>query len=217
LAIRQIDKLKKPEPAAEPAPPPPPRETTTPSGLILSIAEVVAPAPTAADAAPRSAFAEEPWLVALHAPLSACERANEELLATSLPVLASAPLSAGALAGTVGPGVALRLTDERRALDDAHLARIAVAAARLAPLVRTEPPAATSCEAARAARERAVRTRDPEASTLAELTLRRLLDRGALPLPRLHHRDHVIDAVAAALAPPLSTAAHADLDAVFDT
>jgi aryl-alcohol dehydrogenase-like predicted oxidoreductase len=202
----------------EPPPPPAPSSPKpAPSGLIISLADAVAAPPPVADPQPRFVYDGEPWLVAIGAPLSLCERASEPLLTATAPVLASAPLSAGALAGALGPGVTLRLTDDRRALDDTRLTRIATLVAQLAPLVRTEPPAATSCEAARAARERAKRKRDPEATTVAELALRRLLDRGAVPLPRLHHRDHVIDTVAAALAPPLSSDTHADLDHLLDT
>lgn len=158
---------------------------------------------------------EEPaWLAAVSVPYSLCDRAAEPLLdaiATAsaerpIAVLARHPLAGGALAGVLGPGVSLPRTDDRRALDAATLERIAVEVARLAPLVRATPPAATSCDAARAVLERGRRPEHVECATLAELALRFVIDRGAIALPRLHRRDHLAGAIVAAAAPPLSAA-----------
>jgi aryl-alcohol dehydrogenase-like predicted oxidoreductase len=121
-------------------------------------------------------------------------------------ILARRPLAGGALAGSLGPGARLAIHDDRRSLDEAALERIAVFAAKLAPLVKREPPAARSCEAALTALERGRRPPDVEAATLAEFALRFVLDRGAIALPRLHRAEHVAEAIAAAAAPPLSQA-----------
>ncbi len=121
-------------------------------------------------------------------------------------ILARRPLAGGALAGMLGPGVRLALNDDRQSLDEAALERIAVLAARLAPLVEREPPAARSCVPARATLERGRRPEGVEALTLAELALRFVLDRGAVALPRLHRAERIPEAIAAASAPPLSQA-----------
>ncbi len=152
-------------------------------------------------------LADEPWLCALQLPYSACERAADAIVAAGKPtVLARRPLAGGALTGRVGPGHKLAPRDDRQALDDAQLERIAVAVARLAPLVEREPAAARSCEAARAALDRGRRPDHVEALTLAELALRFVIDRGAIALPRLHRRENIAEAIAAASAPPLSDA-----------
>ena len=153
-------------------------------------------------------FTTEPWLAALQVTYSLCERAAEPLLAAAAAhdqlVLARRPLAGAALAGTLGPGVKLTPRDDRNDLDAATLVRIAVEIARLAPLVRTEPPAARSCDAARAVRERGRRPDQLECGNLAELALRFVIDRGAIALPRLHRHEHLPDALAALVAPPLS-------------
>lgn len=132
-----------------------------------------------------------------------------------LALLARHVLAGGALTGNLAPGSKLALRDDRRELDDATLDQIAIAMADLAPLVRHPPPAATSCEVARAALARGRRPDDVEAMDVAELALRFAIDRGALVLPRLHRREHVIGALAAAMARPLSAELHARLDARF--
>jgi aryl-alcohol dehydrogenase-like predicted oxidoreductase len=217
-----------------PEPPPPPPVADLPSsagGLLLvstlddALAVGAAPA-SATVAAPQrrprvAAVLEEGWLSAVSVPLSLCERAAESLLAATagsrVALLARRPLAGGALAGALGPGVALPPGDDRRTIDAAALERIAVTAAKLAVFVKREPAAARSCEAARAQLERNPRSSiddghqrsiERECATLAELALRLLIDRGALVLPRLHRRDHVAEAVLAASAPPLSTPEH---------
>jgi len=156
----------------------------------------------------------EPF-VALTIPFSACDRRALPLLAGPLPVLARAPLAGGALAGALGPGMKLALRDDRDAIDAATLERIAVGLARLAPLVRDVPPPARSCDAARAVLEGATRRPDIEASTVADLALRYVLDRGAIAMPRLHRREHVIDAIAAGSAAPLSATTFAAIEAAL--
>ncbi len=122
-----------------------------------------------------------------------------------LPVLlARRPLAGGAYAGHIAPGMRLPRTDDRHAIDDATLTRIAVEIARLAPLVHDTPPAARSVEAAQAVLERGRRPDHLEAHTVGELALRYVLDRGAVPLPRLHRADHVASALACLAAAPLS-------------
>jgi aryl-alcohol dehydrogenase-like predicted oxidoreductase len=176
------------------APPePPPPAPPAPTSLLVTPYDIpAAPAP--------SKLAFEPWLVSLALPFSLCDRRAAPLLADpALPILARHPLAGGALAGTLGPGVKLALRDDRLAIDAATLERIALTLTRLVPFVRDVPPAA------RAYLDRAPRrTRDPEATTIAELALRYAIDRGAIVLPRLHRAEHVVDAVAAASAPPLS-------------
>ena len=122
--------------------------------------------------------------------------------ARDVAVLARRPLAGGALAGTLGPGAKLRKDDDR-ALDAKTLERIAVGVARLAAFVKETPPAARSCDAAKLQLERNVRPEHVECATLPELALRVVLDRGAIPMPRLHHHEHVVDALAATISPPL--------------
>jgi threonine dehydratase len=84
---------------------------------------------------------------------------------------------------------------------------IAVGAAKLAAFAKREPPAARSCEAAKAQLERNVRPDHLEAANVGELALRFVVDRGAIALPRLHRHAYVIEALAAMLAPPLASTA----------
>lgn len=153
----------------------------------------------------------------VHARFGLCDRRTGALIdhPSKLPVLARAPLAGGALTGTLGPGATLSPRDDRRAIDAATLERIAVGIAKLAPLVRHEPPAARSCDAARAVLEQGRRPQHVEASSTAELALRYVIDRGAIALPRLHHREHIAEAIAAASAPPLSPELLATLDEIF--
>ncbi|MEJ7601208.1 MAG: aldo/keto reductase [Kofleriaceae bacterium] len=129
--------------------------------------------------------------------------------------LARRPLAGGAFAGTLAPGTTLALRDDRLAIDPATLESFAIAAAHLAPLVRNEPPAARSCDAARTVLARGRRPADVEATTLADLALRWVIDAGAIALPRLHRVADVDAAVAAASARPLSPATHSRIDGVF--
>jgi aryl-alcohol dehydrogenase-like predicted oxidoreductase len=187
---------------APPAPAPPALGDLF-AGLVPS-----APADTPPTLDPRVAE----LVVAIAMPLSLCDRHALPLLAGPLPVLARAPLAGGALAGTIGPGVKLAINDDRRALDEPALERIAVACAKLSRLVRDEPPAARSCEAASAVVARTPRLANLEAITIAELALRWVIDRGAIAMPRLHRPEHLGEVVAAAAAPPLSAELVARLD-----
>lgn len=157
--------------------PPPPAPVAQTSSLILSAFEITAPIPTVTPKPPRRT-----------APLA---------------IFARHPLAGGALAGTLGPGVKLAQRDDRTALDTATLDRIALEVARLAPLVRTVPPAARATEASRAVLERNKKHEHVGAVTLAELALRYVVDRGAIALPRLHRHTLVTDALIAAASDPL--------------
>lgn len=148
-------------------------------------------------------LADEPWLVSLSTPFSLCTRAAEPLLATRLALLARQPLAGGALAGTLGPGVRLPPDDDRNDLDERELTQIAVEAARLTRYVKRTPPAARSCDPAKAQLEKNPRLPHLEADTLSELALRAVIDRGAIALPRLHRPEHVPLAMIAAASPPL--------------
>ena len=158
----------------------------------------------------------EPWLAALSVVYHLFDRRAEALFEAAsthkLAVLARQPLAGGALAGALGPGAILPPRDDRHALDAAALERIAVAMARLSALVKREPPAARSCDAARAIAERVGQPGQParpehlECADVAELALRFAIDRAGIALPRLHRREHVPAAIAAASAPPLSAA-----------
>jgi aryl-alcohol dehydrogenase-like predicted oxidoreductase len=149
----------------------------------------------------------EDWLATASFAYSVCARDADDAMAAARAagavVLAREPLAGGALGGALGPGVKLPRTDDRRALD---LERIATGVAKLVAFVREVPPAARSCDPAREALEHALRDRrEPiECATVAELALRFVIDRGAIALPRLHRREHVGEAIAAASAAPLS-------------
>ncbi len=158
--------------------PPPPASVAQTSSLIVSAFEITAPTPTVTAARPPRRTAP-------------------------LAVLARQPLAGGALAGALGPGVKLTPRDDRTALDTATLDRIALEVARLAPLVRTVPPAARATEASRAVLERNRKHEHVGAVTLAELALRYVIDRGAIALPRLHRHTLVTDALIAAASDPL--------------
>jgi aryl-alcohol dehydrogenase-like predicted oxidoreductase len=167
-----------------------------------------------------SSLTDEPWLAALSIPYSLCERGGDPILDAAgavstrpvamttaaaerkLAVLARRPLAGAALAGALGPGAKLRMHDDRRALDAATLERIAVGVAKLAAFTKQTPPAALSCDAAKAQLERNRRPEALHAQTVAELALRYVITRGAIALPRLH-REHIPEALAAAHAPPL--------------
>lgn len=155
---------------------PPPAPASLSSSLILSPFEITAPTPTSPKPGRRTA---------------------------PLAVFARQPLAGGTLAGTIGPGVKLSPRDDRNAIDDATLDRIALEVARLSALVRTMPPAATSTEASRGVLERTKKRDHAGAVTLAELALRYVIDRGAVALPRLHRHTLVTDALIAATSDPL--------------
>lgn len=164
-------------------------------------------------------LANEPWLASISVPFSLCERAADPVLAAAagvraaprttaadertLVVLARRPLAGGALAGTLGPGAKLRVQDKRQAIDDRTLERIAVAAAKLAAFAKQTPPAARSCDAAKAQLEHNRRPDELHVQTVAELALRYVVTRGAIALPRLHRSEHVAEALIAAHSPPL--------------
>lgn len=158
---------------------------------------------------------DDPELAALMGKIPSTPVAGDAERVKSLPILAREPLAGGALAGILGPGMKMSPRDDRRVLDTAMLTKIAVAVGTLAPLVRNEPPATRSCEAARGAFEQGKRPDDVEARTLAELALRFVLDRGALALPRLHKKEYVTTALQAIAAAPLSQAVHERLIAVL--
>lgn len=169
-----------PVPLGPEAPPPPPASLS--SSLILSPFEITAPTPTTSPKPGRR---------------------------SALAVFARQPLAGGTLAGTIGPGVKLSPRDDRNAIDDAALDRIALEVARLSALVRTMPPAATSTEASRGVLERTKKRDHAGAVTLAELALRYVIDRGAVALPRLHRHTLVTDALIAATSEPLPEQANA--------
>ncbi|HEX5060684.1 MAG TPA: aldo/keto reductase [Kofleriaceae bacterium] len=161
----------------------------------------------------------EPWLAAISVPYSLCERAADPILDAAalvsaapqttaaaerkLTILARRPLAGAALAGSLGPGAKLRMHDDRRSIDDATLERIAATVAKLARFTKQTPPAAFSCDAAKAQLDRNVRPEHLHVQTLAELALRFVVTRGAIALPRLHRKEHVADALIAAHSPPL--------------
>lgn len=164
-------------------------------------------------------LANEPWLSSISVPFSLCERAADPVLAAAagisaaprtradderkLYVLARRPLAGGALAGSLGPGVKLRLHDDRLSLDERTLERFAVAAAKLAAFAKQTPPAARSCDPAKEQLERNRRPDELHVQTIAELALRYVVTRGAIALPRLHRSEHVAEALIAAHSPPL--------------
>ena len=155
---------------------------------------------------PAMLFLDEPWLATLAVELSMCRRDAIALVAAAAgkkPVLALRPLEGGALAGTLGPGASLAPLDDRRALTAAQLDQIAIGVAKLASRVKREPPAARASAAARSITESAQRPPNVVATTLAELALRYVIDRGAIAVPRVHTRDALIELVACGNAEPL--------------
>jgi aryl-alcohol dehydrogenase-like predicted oxidoreductase len=152
----------------------------------------------------------EPWLAAMSVVYAVCDRRAEPLFAAArareLAILARQPLAGGALTGALGPGVKLRPRDDRNELSPAMLERIAVGVAKLATLVKHAPPAVRASDAARQIAEAAPRPEHLECHDVAELALRFAIDRAGIALPRLHRREHLLPAIAAAAAPPLSPA-----------
>lgn len=131
---------------------------------------------------------------------------------TPIKILARRPLAGGALAGSLGPGAKLRQRDDRNALGTAQLERIAVATAKLARFVKQTPPAARSCDAAKLQLEIMKRPDQLYCDSLPELALRYVVTQGCVALPRLHRHEHVIDALAASVLPPLPADLVAELE-----
>lgn len=155
-----------------------------------------------------AALIAEDWLCALALPYAVCDRRAEAVFAAAaarkLAILAQRPLAGGALTGRIGPGVAFPPRDDRNALAPSTLERVAVGVAKLAPLVKVEPPAVRSSDAARQLFDAAPRPPHRECNDVAELALRFAIDRAGIALPRLHRHDLLLNAIAAAAAPPLS-------------
>ncbi|MGE0870937.1 MAG: aldo/keto reductase [Kofleriaceae bacterium] len=155
-----------------------------------------------------TALTTEPWLTAFQVVFHLWDRSAEPWIAAAIDhkrcVLARQVLAGGALAGSIGPGVKLALTDDRRSIDTSVLERISVGVAKLAPMVRYEPAAARSSDAAREALDRGRRPANVECATTAELALRFVMDRGVVALPRVHRHEYVSELIAAGSAPPLS-------------
>jgi aryl-alcohol dehydrogenase-like predicted oxidoreductase len=164
-------------------------------------------------------LAEASWLAALRVDLSLCARDALALIdalaaidraageaprapgstAGKLALLIARPLAGGTLAGTIGAGAQLRPRDDRRALDDRELARVARGVATLSAFARAVPLAADPKTLSGVTRVEPI-----ECADVAELALRWAIDRsGGIALPRLSSGDHVIAALAAAIAPPL--------------
>ncbi len=153
-------------------------------------------------------LAAEPWLSALQLTFNICHRSADALITLALEkklaVLARSPLAGGTLAGTIGPGGRLSPRDDRNDIESTTLDRIALHIARLAMLVRTTPPAAGSTADSRAILESGKRPDNVDASTLGELALRYVLDRGVIALPRVHRHEHLPSLLMAMSAPPLT-------------
>ena len=145
---------------------------------------------------PEAPFPTGDWLAVTNMPFNLCERTKPDGC-----ILARRPLAGGALAGELAPGRKLLRGDDRA---DLPLEKLAVGATKLAAFTKREPPAARSCAAAREQLDKNVRPEFIECLTVGELALRWVIDRGAIALPRLHRREHVAEAIAAASAPPLS-------------
>jgi aryl-alcohol dehydrogenase-like predicted oxidoreductase len=164
-------------------------------------------------------LAGERWLSTIQVTFNACDRTAEPVIAAAranqLAVLARRPLAGGALAGALGPGVRLALGDDRRAIPDRELEAIAVAVAKLSAFVKRVPPAARSCAPARDQLERNAPRAERDHEALAELALRFAIDRGTIPLPRIHHREHVAEAVGASIAPALSAELMARIEEIL--
>ena len=164
---------------------------------------------------PAMLFLDEPWLATLAVELSVCRRDAIALVAAAAgkkPVLALRPLEGGALAGTLGPGASLAPLDDRRALTPAQLEQISIGVAKLASRVKREPPAARASAAARSITESAQRPPHVVVTTLAELALRYVIDRGAIAMPRVHARDALIELIGCGNAEPLPDPLIAKID-----
>lgn len=149
----------------------------------------------------------EPWLTAIATRFSACRRDALPAIAAAfeakLSVLAYEPLAGGALAGTLGPGRHFAPNDDRKALTPAELESIAVGVAKLSRLCKTTPPAATSSAGAKEALETTKRPDEIHCTSVAELALRYVIDKGLIAMPRIHDYQQIVDARLAAAAAPL--------------
>lgn len=164
---------------------------------------------------PAMLFLDEPWLATLAVELSMCRRDATALVAAAAgkkPVLALHPLEGGALAGTLGPGSSLAPLDDRRALTPEQLEAIAVGVAKLASRVKREPPAARASAAARTITDSAQRPPNLVVTTLAELALRYVIDRGAIAMPRIHTREALGELIACGNSEPLPEALISKID-----
>jgi aryl-alcohol dehydrogenase-like predicted oxidoreductase len=164
-------------------------------------------------------IAEESWLASIAISFSLCERGAVPLLLACankpVAVLARYPLAGGALAGTLGPGVNFAPNDDRRELLPEQLEAIAVGVAKLASRVKVEPISARSCDAASAIMETSKRPPFVVATTIAELALRYAIDRGTIPLPRVHKPDDLMELVLCAAAERLPDPLIAKIDELF--
>lgn len=133
----------------------------------------------------------------------------------TITVFARQPLAGGALAGTIGPGVRLAPRDDRRALDPEQLEAIAVGVASLAIRTKLEPPAARSSVAARALIETTPKPTNIICTTVAELALRYVIDRGAVALPRIQRPDDLYELVMCGAAAPLPPELIARIDELW--
>lgn len=177
--------------------------------IAVEVARGATPAPVETDgiAHPAVGFLDEPWLAALAVEFAMCARDALPLIAQAkVPVFARHPLAGGALAGTIGPGIAFAPKDDRRELTPAQLERIAVGVAKLASRVKQMPIAAQSCEAAKQIVETTPRPPNVLVNTIAELALRYAIDRGTIPLPRIHTREAFAELRGCASAEPLPPA-----------
>ena len=186
--------------------------------IVGLVDELAPPAPPPAPVIAGQRILDEDWLVCVDVRLSLCDRTMAPVIAAAVDakraVLAREPLAGGTLAGYLGPGVKLSIRDDRHGVD---LEQIAIAIAKLSRLVKREPPAARSCESASQIVETTPRVRDVECETVAELALRYVIDRDAIALPRLHRRDFIADALAAAAAKPLSSELMLRTERIFST
>lgn len=164
-------------------------------------------------------IAEESWLATIAMSFSLCQRDAVPLLRAcvtkKIAVLARSPLAGGALAGTLGPGVNFAPHDDRRELEPEQLEAIAIGVAKLASRVKVEPIAARSCDAARSVMETTKRPPFVVATTIAELALRYAIDRGTIPLPRIHRPVDLMELVLCVAAERLPDPLIAKIDELF--
>ena len=164
-------------------------------------------------------LANETWLATIAIDFSLCQREAVGMLAAvkgkPITVFARHPLAGGGLAGFLGPGVSLARLDDRRVLDTKALEAIAVGVAKLASRVKKEPIAARSCDAARAIFESTPRPPNVVVTTIAELALRYAIDRGTVPLPRVHTAVDLFELVMCAGAERLPEPLIAKIDELF--
>ncbi len=173
----------------------------------------------ARDGAPDDAVlaCAQPWVAAVQVRRSLFDRSADEQLvpaatAAGVAVLAREPLAGGALTGEIGPGARFLPRDERSSWPPERLAAIVTDLARLAALVTTTSPAATSTPDGKAIIEAMRRGDDLEHRTVAELALRDAIDAPAITAAIVGARTvaHVLTAILCAdgrrLAPTLRAA-----------